>query len=396
MAQGDQRVLLGEPAQREVQCARFDTGSGDHHRLQGGRREELSVLLAGLPERVADADVRQPPQPGDPARRHRVRACVRAVAEDADAGDPALRRPVAAERDPVAGSQRSGVHAGVGDLLPRRSALHLEHRAGHRAAGVAAGRRQQFLEPGEQFFDAGARGGGAEEDGVDERRPGLLDEGRAQPGGGEGAGHVGGDQLVVVVGEDVGGGRREAGHEAGLAGSEPAGGAQGDDRGGEACRDVAEQFRLPRAAPVDLVDEEQGRDVQPPQGPHQHPRLRLHPLDGGDDQHGAVQHAEHPFHLGDEVRVAGRVQEVDRHVVERERDDGGLDGDAAPAFQREGVGGGAAGVDAADLVDHSGRVQQPLGQAGLTGVDMGEDSQIEHVHEASCPSESGVFLPGGT
>jgi hypothetical protein len=31
------------------------------------------------------------------------------------------------------------------------------------------------------------------------------------------------------------------------------------------------------------------------------------------------------FHLGDEVRVAGRVDQVDGDVVDRERDDGGLD-----------------------------------------------------------------------
>ncbi|GGW94095.1 hypothetical protein GCM10010297_14730 [Streptomyces malachitofuscus] len=233
-------------------------------------------------------------------------------------------------------------------------------------------------------------------DGVDERRPGLLDEGRAQPGVREGALDVGGEQSVVVLGEDVEGGRGGTGHETGLRSAQPPGGAHGHDRRGEARRDSAEQLRLPGPAPVDLVDEQQGRDGQPPQGPHQHPRLRLYALDGGHDQHDPVEHAEHALHLGDEVRVAGGVQEVDRHAVERERDDGGLDGDAAPALQREAVGGGAAGIDAADLVDHAGRVEQPLGQAGLTGVDMGEDSQIEQMHEASCPSESGAFLPGGT
>jgi hypothetical protein len=135
-----------------------------------------------------------------------------------------------------------------------------------------------------------------------------------------------------------------------------------------------------RATPVDLVHEDQRGDPQPAQGAHQHPGLRLDALDGRDDQDGAVEDAEHPLDLGDEVRVAGGVDEVDGDAVERERDDGGLDGDAAPPFQREGVGGGAAGVDAADLVDHSGGVQQPFGQAGLTGVDMRENSEIEQRH----------------
>ena len=66
-----------------------------------------------------------------------------------------------------------------------------------------------------------------------------------------------------------------------------------------------------------------------------------------------------------------------RDVADRERHHRGLDGDAAAAFQLERVGPGAAGVDAADLVDHTGGVQQPLGEAGLTGVDVREDAEIE-------------------
>ena len=94
---------------------------------------------------------------------------------------------------------------------------------------------------------------------------------------------------------------------------------------------------------------------------------------------------EHPLDLGDEVRVAGGVDQVDRDAVDDERDDGGLDGDAALPFQRQGVGLGAAVVDAADRVDDPGGVEQPLGQAGLTGVDMRQDSQVQRVHKASCP-----------
>jgi hypothetical protein len=30
-------------------------------------------------------------------------------------------------------------------------------------------------------------------------------------------------------------------------------------------------------------------------------------------------------------------------------------------------------------------LEQPLGQAGLTGVDMGEDSEIERAQQQSCP-----------
>ena len=46
-------------------------------------------------------------------------------------------------------------------------------------------------------------------------------------------------------------------------------------------------------------------------------------------------------------------------------------------LQREAVGPGGAGVDGPRLVDHSREVQQPLGESGLTGVDVGEDAQVQ-------------------
>ena len=45
------------------------------------------------------------------------------------------------------------------------------------------------------------------------------------------------------------------------------------------------------ARAVDLVHEHDRRDAQPLQRAHQHQRLRLDALDGGHDQHGAVQQA---------------------------------------------------------------------------------------------------------
>ena len=91
---------------------------------------------------------------------------------------------------------------------------------------------------------------------------------------------------------------------------------------------------IPYAGAVDLVHEEQGWDAQPLQCAHQDTRLRLHSFDCGDQEHGAVEHAQHPFHLGDEIRVAGRVDQVDRDVIDDERHDGRLDRNAALAFQR--------------------------------------------------------------
>ena len=37
-------------------------------------------------------------------------------------------------------------------------------------------------------------------------------------------------------------------------------------------------------------------------------------------------------------------------------------------------------IDAADLVDDTGREKQPLGQAGLTGVYMRQNPQVQRAH----------------
>jgi hypothetical protein len=147
----------------------------------------------------------------------------------------------------------------------------------------------------------------------------------------------------------------------------------------------AGRLRIARRAAVDLVHEYERRNAQASQRPHQYAGLRLDALHGRDDQHGAVEHAQHAFHLGDEIRVAGSVDQVDRDVVDDERHDGGLDRDAALAFQRHRIGLGAAVIDAADLADDTGGIQQPLGQRCLTGVYMRQDSQVQRSHCASCP-----------
>ena len=83
-------------------------------------------------------------------------------------------------------------------------------------------------------------------------------------------------------------------------------------RPGRAVRRSPADPLIARAGTVDLVHEQQRRDAQPLQGSHQDAGLRLHALDGGEHQDGAVQDAQHPLDLSDEVGVAGGVDQVDR------------------------------------------------------------------------------------
>ena len=57
--------------------------------------------------------------------------------------------------------------------------------------------------------------------------------------------------------------------------------------------------------------------------------------------------------------------------------DGGLDRDAAAPLELEGVGLRRAVVDAADRRDDAGGEEQPLGEGGLTGVYMRQDSEVQ-------------------
>src|SRR5689334_6829040 len=201
---------------------------------------------------------------------------------------------------------------------------------------------------------------------------------------------VGGQDRVVVIGQDFGQPTPEgrAGGLAGAAGRDDRGraGAQAahrahrDDRGRQPPGDIAQQALAVGAAAVDLVHEEQRRDTQALQGPPQDERLRLDALDRRDHQHDAVQDAQRPLHLGHEVRVAGRVDQVDdgaaNGAANGERDDRRLDRDAPLALERVGLR--RALIDATRLVDDTSAVEQALGQRRLAGVNMCEDPQVQY------------------
>ena len=124
--------------------------------------------------------------------------------------------------------------------------------------------------------------------------------------------------------------------------------------------------------------------MEPLERPEQERRLRLDALDRGDDEDRAIEDAEDALDLGDEVGMAGRVDQVDREVAHEERGDRGPDRDAAFALELERVGLGGAGVDAADVIDGAGGEEQSLAEGGLTGVDVSEDPEVESAHGTSC------------
>ena len=230
---------------------------------------------------------------------------------------------VRAEPRALPNPERAREHADVGHLVPAGVTLHLEHQSRRGGIGVVGREREQGGERAHQLTNAGARLGRAEEHRTARAQP-PSDRGNDPIGVGPGA--------------------------------------------------------------VDLVDEDQRRDPQPAKGAHQHHRLRLHALHRGDDEHRAVEHAQRPVDLGDEVGVARRVDDVDDRVADGERDDGGANRDAAPALEIERVGLGRAVVDPADRVYDAGCVEQPFRQARLTCVDMSQDPKVQRGQGLCRPS----------
>jgi hypothetical protein len=116
----------------------------------------------------------------------------------------------------------------------------------------------------------------------------------------------------------------------------------------------------------------------------------VQPVGGGDHEQGRVGRPQARPELAHVVRVPGRVDQVDGRVADRERDDGRPDRDAAPPLERERVGLRRATVDAADRVDHAGRVEQPLRESCLTGVYMRQDPEVQGSasHASVPPSRS--------
>ena len=114
--------------------------------------------------------------------------------------------------------------------------------------------------------------------------------------------------------------------------------------------------------------------------------LGLHAALGAHDGHGAVQHAQGALHLHGEVHVARGVDDVDPGLGELvlgalpvAGGGGGGDGDAALLLLGHPVHGGGAVMGLTDLVVHAGVEQDALGGGGLTGVDVGHDTDISGI-----------------
>ena len=131
-----------------------------------------------------------------------------------------------------------------------------------------------------------------------------------------------------------------------------------------------------RAGLVHLVDEADPRNLVLVGLPPHRLRLRLHTGDRVEAGHRAVQHAQRTLHLGGEVHVARRIDDVDADVLPGAGGRGGGDGDAALLLLLHPVHGRSALVHLADTVRDARIEEDALGRRRLAGVDVRHDPDV--------------------
>ena len=278
---------------------------------------------------------------------------------------------------PLAGPQRPREQADVRDPFARRRPLDLEDATRDRGLRVALAALEELVHGREEGVhpDAARRRTGV--DRVERAGPGR----RGQPApqvqvreGGPLVADVRVQDRLIVLGEGL-----DECRAVGLRRH-----AEADDAGRQSSSHRRHDGVRVGPASIYLVDEDECRDVEALEGAEEERRLRLDTLDRRYDKHRAIEYAEDALHLGDEVGMAGGVDEVDRQVAHEERGDRRSDRDPAFPLEVERVGLGGAGVDAADVVDGAGGVEETFGEGGLTGVDVRQDAEVERAHGASC------------
>ncbi len=392
-ADGQRRVLLDERGQCLRQALRVGAGArldGDRHQRIGDPRrlQQHGVRTAG--ERGADLGGLHPGDGDDVTGRGTVDLGVAVGLDPQDAGD-AFGAPGARVPHGVPLRDRAVVNAQVGEPTGPRG-VHLEDQGDQILA--AGPRRRQVVDDGvEQRLDALVAVGGAAEHGHRLAFPGQVADGRAQGPVRDVAqflqcgGVQRGDLLLqgAACGERLGRAVRQADQvddttEVALLADRQLHHERDDV---QPVPDGRDRRRERRARPVELVDEGDPRDAVAIRRPPDRLGLRLDP--GHRVEHGdrAVQHAQRTFHLVGEVHVPGRVDQIEPMTGPVTADGGREDGDPTVALLWIEVGDGRTVVNLALFVGGAGDVEDPLGESGLAGVDVGENAEIADTHDGS-------------
>ena len=134
----------------------------------------------------------------------------------------------------------------------------------------------------------------------------------------------------------------------------------------------------PGIGAIHLADRDDRSQAEPECLVHDELGLRHRALGRVHQDEHAVDHAEHPFDLAAEVRVAGGVDDIDAHAAPVDRGALGQDRDAAFAFELAAVQGALLHR----LVRPHGAAlaQESVDESRLAVIDMGDDGDVAQVH----------------
>jgi hypothetical protein len=97
-----------------------------------------------------------------------------------------------------------------------------------------------------------------------------------------------------------------------------------------------------------------------------------------DQEQHAIDHGEHALHFAAEVRVSGRIDDVDAVITPGDRGILGQDGNAALALQHVAVHGTLG--NHLMLAEGTGLLEQLINERGLAVIDVGDDRDVADVH----------------
>ena len=105
-------------------------------------------------------------------------------------------------------------------------------------------------------------------------------------------------------------------------------------------------------------------------------RLRLDAAFGAQDGYAAVEHAQTALHLGGEVHVTRRIDDVDARILPEAGGGGTGDGDSALLLLHHPVHRGAAFMGLAHFVVDAGIKENTLGSRRLPCIDVRHNADV--------------------
>ncbi len=130
------------------------------------------------------------------------------------------------------------------------------------------------------------------------------------------------------------------------------------------------------AGDIHLIDVDHARNIVMVRlTPHRF-RLWLDTALGAEDGHAAVQHAQAALHLGSEVDMARRIDDVDARILPEAGGSSARDGDTALLLLRHPVHRGVAFMGLADFVVDAGIEENTLGSRRLTRINVRHDADV--------------------